>query len=84
MTRVRCLPMAWHFVRVSQAESYTFRWGRGAGFLTVHTGDQRAKHTDDGLVATVRGVGDWRGREDLAAQAARWLRSANAGRAAGR
>ena len=74
MTRVRHLPMAWHHVRVSPGESYTFRWGRGAGFLTVHVGDQRAKHTDDGLVATVRGVGDWRGEEDVVAQARKWLR----------
>lgn len=67
--------MAWHHVRVSPGESYTFRWGRGAGFFTVHTGDQRAKHTDDGLVATVRDVGDWRGEEDVVAQARKWLRA---------
>lgn len=73
--RRKDLPMAWHFMQVSANESYTIRWGRGVGFLTVHAGDQRAKHTDDGLVATVRNVGDWRGDEDVAAQAKKWLRS---------
>lgn len=84
MTRGRHLPMAWLHVRVSERESYTFRWGRGAGFLTVHAGDQRGSHTDDRLIATVRGIGDWGGDEDLVAQARKWLRERRAGRPPGR
>lgn len=72
--RERHLPMAWLFVRVSSAESYTFRWGRGSGVMTVHTGDQRTRHTDDQLVAAVRLPEDWRNDEDVRAQARKWLR----------
>lgn len=73
------LPMAWHFERVSARESYTFRWGRGAGVITVHRGDLRGSHSDDGLVDTVEIGIDWMDDQDVRVQARKWLR-ANAGR----
>lgn len=73
--RERYLPMAWVYVRISSTESYTFRWGRGSGAMTVHMGDQRTSHTDEYLVATVRLPDDWRNDEDVRAQARKWLRA---------
>ena len=72
--RERYLPMAWLFVRVSSTESYTFRWGRDSGVMTVHVGDRRARHTDEFLIATVRMAENWRNDDDVRAQARRWLR----------
>ena len=65
--------MAWHVERVSPREVYTFRWGRGAGYLTVHAGNIGANHDDTYLVATVNGVGDWADETDVAMQARKWL-----------
>ncbi|GAB3297612.1 hypothetical protein [Parasphingorhabdus pacifica] len=66
--------MAWLFARVSGVESYTFRWGRGSGVMTVHIGDRRARHTDEHLIDTVRLPEDWRNDDDVRAQARKWLR----------
>ena len=75
VTDKRFLPMAWHVEVVSATEVYTFRWGRGAGYLTVHAGDQSASHGTTHLIATVRGVGDWADEVDVEIQAKRWLRT---------
>lgn len=73
------LPMAWHFERVSAREAYTFRWGRGSGLITVHRGDFRGSHNDEGLVDTVQVGIDWIDDQDVRVQARKWIRS-NAGR----
>ncbi|GAB3297060.1 hypothetical protein [Parasphingorhabdus pacifica] len=72
MTAAHSLPMAWLYV-ASADGPITVRWGRGDGFLTVHSGDRRGEHSDGYLVDTVRVGGDWRGDEDIAAQARKWL-----------
>ncbi|QUH02322.1 hypothetical protein HUO13_17300 [Saccharopolyspora erythraea] len=71
MTKEVHLPMAWHVEVVSSREVYTVRWGRGAGFLTVHAGDIGTSHGNAHLVDTVHGVGDWADEADVAAQARR-------------
>jgi hypothetical protein len=67
--RVCSPPRARGHVRVSQSVSYTVCWGQGSGATTVHAGDRRGEHSDDYLVATVHGVGDWNGDEDVISQA---------------
>ncbi|GAA2803034.1 hypothetical protein GCM10010470_42640 [Saccharopolyspora taberi] len=67
--------MAWHVEDVSPAEVYTFRWGRGAGYFTVHAGDIGASHSNERLVDTVRAASDWATEADVTAHAKRWLRA---------
>ncbi|MGW3470203.1 hypothetical protein ACWDKQ_17495 [Saccharopolyspora sp. NPDC000995] len=71
----RYLPMTWRVERVSPTEVYTFRWGRGAGYLTVHRGDIGSSHENDRLIDTVHIGRDWVDEPDVAAQARLWLRS---------
>jgi hypothetical protein len=70
----RFLPMAWHVERISPNEVYTFRWGRGAGYFTVHRGDIGASPYNDHLIETVHIGHDWTDEDDVAAQARSWLR----------
>ncbi len=72
-TAEKCLPMTWCFVRVSAAETYTFRWGRGSGEITVHRGDVRGEHHDRSLVDRIPVGKDWINDEDVRAQARFWL-----------
>ncbi|QIZ36136.1 hypothetical protein [Saccharopolyspora sp. ASAGF58] len=71
--RDRFLPMAWRVERVAPDEVYTFRWGRGAGYFTVHRGDIGSSHGNERLVETVHIVRDWVDESDVAAQARSWL-----------
>ncbi len=71
----RFLPMVWHFARVSERESYTFRWGRGSGVITVHRGDVRGSHGEETLLCTIPVGIDWTEENDLRRQARQWLRA---------
>lgn len=69
----RHLPTTWVFARTPSGCAYTFRWGRGAGFLTVHVGDQRASHDDDSLLEIVHIGRDWDDDDDVRVVARQWL-----------
>jgi hypothetical protein len=71
----RSLPVTWLCERTAQGEVFTFRWGRGAGAMTVQRGDARGQHHDDGLVDVVAVGGDWIDDNDVRVQARKWLRS---------
>lgn len=70
----RFLPMAWHVVHISPNEIYTFRWGRGAGYFTVHHGDIGSSPDDNQILETVQIGHDWTDENDVATQARNWLR----------
>ncbi|MEV0082024.1 hypothetical protein [Saccharopolyspora sp. NPDC050642] len=70
----RFLPMAWRVERLSPTEAYTIRWGRGAGYFTVHRGDIGSSPDDAHLIDTVHIGHGWADEADVAAQLRTWLR----------
>lgn len=63
------LPCAWIY-----RGGHTLRWGRGDHEITVHGGDQRARHDNAHLLDTVHIDHDWRDHSDVSMQADKWLR----------
>ncbi|HEY8374229.1 MAG TPA: hypothetical protein VIL00_15945 [Pseudonocardiaceae bacterium] len=64
-------PVAWH-----RRAGFTFRWGRGDPYMTVHRGDHVGSLNMSGLVDRVPvPPSGWTDQEQVRQFAERWLRS---------